>query len=58
MKIQILHLVQISHSGSESFKTGGKFSNGEQFSPISPEFEGNPINVFEYSTVICQFLYA
>jgi hypothetical protein len=31
------------HSGSESFKNGGKLSNGEQSSPISPEFEGNPI---------------
>ncbi|CAB4406266.1 unnamed protein product [Rhizophagus irregularis] len=31
------------HSGSESFKNGDKLSNGEQSSPISPEFEGNPI---------------
>ncbi|GES90761.1 striatin isoform X1 [Rhizophagus clarus] len=32
-----------SQSESESFKNGGKFSNGEQSSPVSPEFERNPI---------------
>ena len=30
------------HSGGEPVKSGGRFSNYEQSSPISPGFEGNP----------------